>query len=395
MFLSGQDIYENFTNARGPADMASGADVVAEVVKTYNERGDQIKKLLNKMDAVWKGDAAGAAHRGVGPLAVEHALAAPAMDTMRDLVSRQAGSFNDAKNAVMPVPPAPEKVDPLAAFLAPGELVTYQQQLGRHHAAAQHNADVMRGYENASTYNMNLPSTYGSITADQSEIRIAQAPPPSQPPPPGDRPSPPKPRTTAPPPPIRGGEGPGGTGSNVTRAGGPGDGPGGSGVVVSPSQSTAPPGTTPGGYTSPAPGPGLGTSGSGVLVGASPGPGAGGPGLGFFGPGAVPGEGAGSPGHTGAPGAAGGGSVAGGPGPAGRTGAGPVSGPGAAAEAAAARNVPAGRGTPGGLPMSAVPGGRNQGSEDEEHRRASFLEEPDPEAVFGTDKPTAPPVIGG
>jgi hypothetical protein len=67
------------------------------------------------------------------------------------------------------------------------------------------------------------------------------------------------------------------------------------------------------------------------------------------------------------------------------------------------RGVAGGRGTGGG---SGAAGGRGAGSEpmgagqgwrggeDREHRRPRWLEEPDPEAVFGIDEPTVPPVIG-
>lgn len=409
MFLSGQEIYENFTNAEGAEGLAQGAAAVQQVVAKYNDRGDQIKRILGKMDAVWKGDAAGAAHRGAGPLAVEHALAAPAMGTAQDLAARQAGSFNDSKNAVIPVPPAPEKVDPLAAFLAPGQLVTYQQQLSGHNAAAQHNVDVMRGYENASAYNTNMPDTYGSITADEAEIRVTQATPP--PPGPGDNPTQPGPGTGGARPPaggggtVSGGGHPGragagsGPGAAVQGSEGPGSGgPGGGGVVVAP-----PLGTTPGGSTPPAHGPGV--SVPNVPDRAGSGPGTRGPGLGFvttgIGPVGVPSEGVGSGGRGGAPGAGGGSGTggrgpdaAGGPGVGGRTGAGPLGGA-TSAEPAGARGTPTGRGGPGGMPMGAGPGGRGRGVEDEEHQRASFLEEPDPEAIFGTDERTPPPVIGG
>ncbi len=38
--------------------------------------------------------------------------------------------------------------------------------------------------------------------------------------------------------------------------------------------------------------------------------------------------------------------------------------------------------------------GGARGGEDEEHERASFLLEHDPDDLFGTDEITAPPVIG-
>jgi hypothetical protein len=48
--------------------------------------------------------------------------------------------------------------------------------------------------------------------------------------------------------------------------------------------------------------------------------------------------------------------------------------------------------------LQAVVSGRSQQDacgEDEEHQRPSYLVEPDPDSMFGTDEMTAPPVIGG
>jgi hypothetical protein len=65
-----------------------------------------------------------------------------------------------------------------------------------------------------------------------------------------------------------------------------------------------------------------------------------------------------------------------------------------AAEGAALRGGAAGaRGGAGGGMMPA--GRRAEDEEDGEHQRASYLVEGDPDAVFGTDEMTAPPVIGG
>jgi hypothetical protein len=73
-------------------------------------------------------------------------------------------------------------------------------------------------------------------------------------------------------------------------------------------------------------------------------------------------------------------------------GAGPLAG-GAAAEAAAARGGPGRGGAAGGLPFGAAPG-RGEGDEDREYPWAPYLQEDDPEGLFGTDEFTAPPVIG-
>jgi hypothetical protein len=38
--------------------------------------------------------------------------------------------------------------------------------------------------------------------------------------------------------------------------------------------------------------------------------------------------------------------------------------------------------------------GKGGGGEDTEHQRPTYLVEPDPDDIFGTDQKTAPPVIG-
>ena len=121
------------------------------------------------MDAAWQGEAAGAAMRGFGPVGVEHELAGQALATAQDLTNRQAGSFGDARNAVVPVPAEPVAPDPWAVFTSPGEVKSYYQQVAEYNAANQHNVDVMTGYSNASVYNANgLPRSYGALSPDQA-----------------------------------------------------------------------------------------------------------------------------------------------------------------------------------------------------------------------------------
>ncbi|TCO65284.1 hypothetical protein [Actinocrispum wychmicini] len=82
---------------------------------------------------------------------------------------------------------------------------------------------------------------------------------------------------------------------------------------------------------------------------------------------------------------------------AGARGFGPGSGVGglAAEQAAMGRGGAGGAGRGGMGGMGGMGGHKGEGGEDEEHQRASFLVEPDPDSTFGTDEITAPPVIGG
>jgi hypothetical protein len=158
-----------------------------------------------------------------------------------------------------------------------------------------------------------------------------------------------------------------------------------------------PPGTSGGGNQ---PGQNPNFSGTPMPFGAMPGPNAADldrSGRGGFGGGRGPGGG----GFGGGPGGSSG-YGPGGQGSQGGMGRGSGFGPGgmgpggalAAAEGGALRGGPAGGrgGAPGGM---MPPGKRGEGDDDSEHQRASYLVEGDPDEVFGTDEPTAPPVIGG
>jgi hypothetical protein len=403
--MSGKDIYANFQNGVGPQGLATGAAYVKDLIKNYEQRAESITKLTVKMESAWQGDASGAARRGAGPLAVEHGLAAPEMNTAQTLVTSQVSAYDRASSAVMEVPPTPEEPglwDNITSLGGAGR--TYETKMAEVNAANDHNVSVMNSYEDTTSTNTSgMPRSYGSISPDYSAVGVTptKTPPPpppgkTQPPQPGDpgrtgdrgnlppTTNPPGTNPTQPtnPPgptgPVRPNSpnGPGQTDPSdfvpsPTRPGpgqGPGQGPGhGSGPGFGP--------FIPGG-------PGFGPTGGGGGTSTGPGGGRGGVPAGARGGFGSGGGGAGGFGEEG--------SRAGGRGPAGGLGAG-----GAAAEAAAARGGMggAGRGGAGGMPMGGG-GGRGQGGEDGEHQRPSFLVEADPDETFGTDEVTAPPVIG-
>jgi hypothetical protein len=406
--MSGQQIYENFQNGTGGSGLADGAAQVQQLIKSYEARADSITQLTVRMESAWQGDAAGAARRGAGPLAVEHGLAAPEMNTAQKLITSQVSAYDNANNSVVPVPPTPDKPglwDNITSLGGAGR--TYEQEMAEVNAANDHNVAVMSSYENVTSTNTSgMPRTYGSISPDYSAIGVVQPQTPPTPPP-----------VSVQPPPTSTGRPPGG--SSPSSPGTPGPttpGPSPTSPSVPPGpRSPAPGQTDPGGFVptptgppgpggTPGPGGGGGSSGPGFGPGFVPATGFGSPGGGGS-SGGGSGAGTGTGGGRGSSGGAGGraGFGSGGGGAAseegGRAGARPgtgglAAGGAAAAEAAAARGAAGagGRGAAGGMPMGA--GGRGKGDEDTEHKRPSFLVEADPDETFGTDEVTAPPVIG-
>jgi len=369
-FMSGQDIYDNFHNGTGPEGLSASAAIVNELAGRYQERAQQVQRLRSRMEAAWQGPAAGAANRGLGPLVTEHDESGHALRTAQDLTGRQAGSFGKARDTVVPVPPSPGEVNPLAVLTDPAATATYFQQVAAHNQAAQHNVDVMNGYTGASDYNTERqPSSYGELAADHAGVTITspdtidaedyRVPSGGD----SDQNGPPAPSSS----------------DNVESTGGsgvdsatPAPSPSGQHVQatttpgsVVPATSTVTPAMATGRPVS-----GVPMTGSGVGVGGGQ-FGGGGAQLGGGNPGGLP--------RGGNPGAAPRGGFPGG---------GPVGGqPGAAGRATAGRG---GAGF-GGVPVG---GGRGRGEDDTERKAPAYLEGGDPEDLFDTDQLTAPSAIG-
>ncbi len=169
--LTGEQIYRNFQDGDGTDGLLGSAAILNEVRGYYDEIANEVYALRAEMESAWQGEASGAARRGAGPVASEYSEASMHLFDAQDLTTRQTGSFERGRNAVVPVPPEPEAVQPWVS--ASPEGATYQNRLGHHNAAAQQNVDVMTGYGNASDHNtVNLPSRYGELMDDQAGFSI-------------------------------------------------------------------------------------------------------------------------------------------------------------------------------------------------------------------------------
>ncbi|KFU82374.1 hypothetical protein BB31_05280 [Amycolatopsis lurida NRRL 2430] len=447
--MDGKQIYENFTKG-DTRNLRSAADRIAELSDAYVERGMGIKSLQSRMASSWTGSAADAANAGAGPLEQAFKETAEPLFTTKASVTMQADSFDDSGQTVVPVPPKPDKPNPWTTglkgaipiagpFMVNNDIKNYQEGVAKHEAANQNNVRVMDQYDSVtSSTSSSLPTDYGVLKNDGANVSVKTPGvtppvviPPYIPVKPGkngggddndgtdtsgtddngtnqnqnrpggdqnqnqnrpgtneDRPVPPRDKPdgnittpTRKPPgtgdddttrPTGGGKGkPGPTTEIPGRT--PGRGPGDSDNVIGlpngPGQNYNPGGGTgqnpPGGTSGRnVPGP---NSAAGRLLGGEGGTGgrAGGPG----GPGSG-GLGAGRGSGMGGLGGLGGGDLAGGRGGGGRGGAGAMGGP-----------------------MGAG-GRRADGDEDDEHQRPDYLIEADPDAIFGTDQRTSPPVIG-
>ncbi|MFI5606784.1 WXG100 family type VII secretion target [Amycolatopsis sp. NPDC051903] len=420
--MDGKQIYDNFRTGN-TSGLRAAATQVQQLSSAYLERAQSIKDLQDRMAKSWRGDAADAANAGAGPLEKAFANTADPLDMTNASVEMQASSFEDSSHAVVEVPPKPDKPNPWTTglkaaipiagpFMAAHDQNSYQDKLNEYNAANDTNVRVMDQYNGVTTSTKSvLPTQYGTLESDGAAIRLSTPVPPEH--------------VTLP-----GGGGtttPGASGTGTTTGHGPATGVQTTGTATHHTTGNHPttggPDTSSTGGTHPHPaGPHdpTGTTTTQSSTGGTdtltpPGPrvpggpdqsfGPGRPGGTLFVPttgatpvpgpaGLVGGSPEDAPGRGVAGGRAGGAAEPGGV----RGGAGARSGVGglkgvAAEEAAAARSASAGRGGPMG---SAGAGGRRgEEEEDAEHRRPDYLVEADPDALFGTDQRTIPPVIGG
>ncbi len=408
--MNGREIYHNFRDGTGDdgEGLHRAASTVGDLAENYDRRKDSIKDLVTQMESAWQGSASGAAQRGAGPLAVEHGLAAPEINTARQTLDSQAAVFAGAKTAVVEVPEQPEEPgiwDNITTL--GGASADYQTAKAKYDAANDHNVSVMEFYEGETDTNTSaMPTTYGSISPDHASIGVREQLGPVKPlpwVPPGDP----------------GGNDPGGNDNNSNNNNNYNNTNNNQNQNQNqnPNQNnnqTTNPNNT--GITNPADRPGNDPRFPPGPIGPGPGPGPNNPnnpnnmhppGMmpgGPFGPNggdnARSGSGYGRGGGGFGPGGSGGGSGGSGgtgSGAGGRGGMGGGAMPGAAAAEGAARPGAAGMRGGGGMMGGGGMGGggrRQDGEDDAEHERPSFLVEPDPHDTFGTDEVTAPPVIG-
>ncbi|GAB3139762.1 hypothetical protein GCM10027258_19350 [Amycolatopsis stemonae] len=351
---------------------------------SYQRRLEQgTRELTSGLESAWTGGASDAARRRLQPLTASATSASTTLDRNSTLSQAQIDQFHQMKNSLHPdvtdQPPTRSAWD----VATPWDTDT-EDKINQYNQKAAENVERYNAYSQQSSSNTaSRTIDYGQLGAyDGGDFKVADPKQPVEPPRKRSRSEvggddrrigaqvQPPPAVHPPPSQVTPGQV---TPGQVTPPTGVDDGVRAQGYV--PPSTQYPPGYQPPG-TSGGFGPG---GGSGFGLG-----GFGGGGPGGFGPGGGlgPGSGASSGVGGGSPGA---------------RGAGASTGAGALGE-----SRPGGMRTGGaaGKPGSSGMGGMGHGakggkSEDEEHQRASYLVEADPESIFGgSDERTVPPVIG-
>lgn len=449
---SAPDIYHRIKGGKGAGPFADNSAVTGEQANVQSSLNKQIDQLNTKMNTAWQGNAADQAFSGAAPLAGSAESASASLTQASAAMSNQVGAFTTAYNSVVPMASSAPQNNVVNEFVSGfGVTTPLDNQINQYNSAGQHNVQVYNTYSTESSANAaQMPSTFDTLPSPHPTITVVggsgsggatygtfTSPAGAGGYPTGTSGAPrsglSEPVWTS----------PSGSSGGATARVTSGSGPGGAWETTGPSQTTTPADFFPGGggpggssgfpggevpfggvNGNPGNGPGDEYYPGGMPFGYNPNggnqnedqeypPGYTGPGGGYNDPNGFPGgPGGGAGGFGGAGGTGpGGSSFRGGPGGfGGAGGSGGASGPGGTSSASTGgpggltptgEEALAGRGMIG-VPMTGAPGeggmfppGRGaKGEDDKEHKTAEYLQEADPDALFGSDQLTIPPVLG-
>ncbi|QWF81798.1 hypothetical protein [Amycolatopsis sp. CA-230715] len=173
-FMTAQQIYDNFDQARGTGSLQNARHALEEVERQYTMREHDITKLAASMEEGWTGEAAGAAQRGAGPMAVEHGHAAQALATAKDLLQNQSDTFHDTKSKVVQIPPYPDQ-DQYFRDVLTGHKDTAMTRMMSYYGALEGNVQAMNAWTSSSNHNAGMmPGSYGNI--DPHALNVSTGP---------------------------------------------------------------------------------------------------------------------------------------------------------------------------------------------------------------------------
>ncbi|WP_116041782.1 PPE domain-containing protein [Amycolatopsis palatopharyngis] len=416
--LTATEIYNQVHGGPGSSRLAAAQQAAATLRNRLGDCSHEVNALTRQMQEGWQGKAGEAAAGAAKPLADASDRDADLLHNADSAIGQQVGAFDTVRNTVVPVPPDPPEMTSQGMFdTFSSGLAVHTRNMAEYQTTSQANIDAFAAYDAASKSNgQTIPASYTTLTAPDSAITMVD----------GNTAKDTGTGTKPGPVPVVGGS-VGASGGAPTRSSGsgtrnyqappPAGTPGSTGAPPAAQANTDTGGTSASNYRpQPIPqqsqqgGYQFGPSGKPISNLNTPGPYGGGTGI-------VPttGGGSGSAKTGGGAGGSGsgrvggggvgrlGGSTPGGGAPGAGTGATPGRGTGAVppgqAAAGGGRPVPGTGGTAGGPRGGAMPmgagGGRGKGGEDNEHQRAAYLTNPDPETTFGgTEEKPTPPVIG-
>ncbi|WP_304504536.1 hypothetical protein [Amycolatopsis sp. FU40] len=101
--LSPQEIIRLVKSGKGSGGMFHGSDQSAALSSQHEDIANEMRQLQSSMDEYWKGDAAGRAYAGAGPLVQASQTSGQHLAQAQALYSGQGGSFDGLRDKIVSV----------------------------------------------------------------------------------------------------------------------------------------------------------------------------------------------------------------------------------------------------------------------------------------------------
>ncbi|HJP79917.1 MAG TPA: hypothetical protein VJ914_36935 [Pseudonocardiaceae bacterium] len=166
-------IYQMLHSGPGTTGIYHATDGAGTQLSTQDDLNNQIVQLNNKMAASWNGVAAEQAQAGAMPLAGAAQDATSSLALHQDVMTQQAEAFTTARNSVTNVPaqmPNNTMNDVLAAF---GDTGPLDDQITQYNNSSQNNVQVYQTYAQQSALTeASVPQSYGTIPVSNATITV-------------------------------------------------------------------------------------------------------------------------------------------------------------------------------------------------------------------------------
>jgi hypothetical protein len=196
--LTGQQIYENFTGAKGTDSLELIADTLDQVLSEYDRLHQDVAAAAGNLTAYWRGTASDAARAGVSPAADACNEAGAGIAVLSSLLREHIADFHSVRNKVRPVPEVPLMPGSFTEIATLGGQARHLGEVVAANDVAQANVEAMNTWAELSRRNAALmPTDYRAIAPGHFTVQQGGGHVPVTPPKTGEPVAVPSPRSAA------------------------------------------------------------------------------------------------------------------------------------------------------------------------------------------------------
>ncbi|OLT45474.1 hypothetical protein BJF85_18475, partial [Saccharomonospora sp. CUA-673] len=171
--IDAYQIYQKITSGRGTASLHEGQAASLELSNLHSQRATQISQINSTMASAWTGEGAESARMGAQPLQTWMGDASANLGTSGQVMSTQAGAFENARNNVQPLPAEPPE-NSWGNKLKPWE-TDLDRDIAEYNDNANKNVQVFNQYHDTSSQNAGQMPQYSTMSGAYGDVSLGES----------------------------------------------------------------------------------------------------------------------------------------------------------------------------------------------------------------------------